>query len=277
MYDPGAYEFDKVDHHARIRSGGMLYRITSIHYNKIEEVLSGFACASRSQRGRFNLSHQTTSYCATNVLAAISEVLYHMYRDLLEKIGRGATPLEVMACQSRFSALAIMEVKGIDDLVNIGAEQTGFVYGISVCGTAAVHPDQFYEMYDRLQQKVRSEDHRGIVYPSARHREGDCLALFRNESAAIEPLTYATVNIELCLIREAHDFTAPPARCNPYKDLVHPTMGFYQVLDPAALESARAAGQLNPHALPASAYVDFVRRRYTTYPLHAAVPRVPMP
>jgi hypothetical protein len=116
---------------------------------------------------------------------------------------------------------------------------------------------------------------RGIVYPSARHSRDLAFALFKDETRNLKETPYQAPHVMLQLIAEDQDMSAShPNRFKVQTDKLHATMGYYQFHNPKHLDDLKDEGLIFPSNVPASGYVDFVRRYYEDYPKCAVRPQV---
>jgi len=99
-------------------------------------------------------------------------------------------------------------------------------------------------------------------------------ALFRDESERVCDEPYVGLELRLQLICEDQPLDEPPRNFNLFRDRLHPTMAYYEFVDPAALENSRAKRLLWPDRIHRAGYVDFVRRQYKDYPQDAILSAV---
>src|SRR5579862_4810649 len=132
-YDPTLYDYDKVKQQsaeASLRKHAHLYRIAHLQWTDTRHQLSGNGALKSSADGRFHKLQQA-SYCSNNVLTAISEVLYHNYRTILNHMTKGELGLRLWSSLSQERALTLFQVKAIPNLVYLDSEEvrigrTGF-------------------------------------------------------------------------------------------------------------------------------------------------------
>jgi RES domain-containing protein len=271
MYEGSLYEYDRENdtHTAKIRDNAYLYRLTSLTHCGVEDVLTGRGPLKSPVYGRFNVPHQRATYCANNALVSIAEVLYHRYRLVLDRVSGHKPYEEIKEAMTYQGCLVILRVAGIDDLVYVDCKGVRYDFDARFGGTTVTFPDSTYEPFWSFQNTVRSAQKKGVIYPSARHSQDVCIALFYDETSRIKPDFYEALTIKIQLVAEDQDPFQPPRKCNPLEDKLHATMGYYSFLDEKALDKARSAGVLHPNDIPAQGMVDFVRRRYTSYPRDA--------
>jgi hypothetical protein len=275
MYDGTLYDVDernKQRYDASIQSGAYLYRLAGVNRCTPDQVLSGQGSIYSRQEGRFHIEQQPVSYCANNVLVTFAEVLFHMYKVALMRLGEKQRPQAVRDAVVARRALTLFRVQRIPDLVFIDSEDLRLEFDGRICGATVVYPEATYDVFLDLNRQLRRARKKGIVYPSARHSEGLCFALFDDESANVDVASFRAIEVRLTLIAEDHRFVTPAIGCNPFQEKLHPTMGYYEVLDIPAFENARRDGVLHPSDLPSSGFIDFVRRRYLDYPRQAVCP-----
>jgi len=122
VYDEKLYKADHKSHEASILPGAYLYKLGGLQHTGRPYLLSGGAPLDNPGFGRFHGPQQRTSYCSNNVLLAIAEVLYHIYRSTLAEIEAGTHSEPVKERTIRLRRLYAFQVKGITDLVNIDSE-----------------------------------------------------------------------------------------------------------------------------------------------------------
>lgn len=273
MYDPSLYDYDSSHgkHEASLRTGAYLYRLASINHCDQNQILSGRGTLVSRSFGRFNCPQQLTTYCANNVLVCISEVLFHMYRATLRGIQNKAPSAAITACTVSERMLAVSNVKEIENLVFLDSDNVIFDYDKRICGATTVFPEPVYDVFHDFNNQMRAIGKKGIIYPSARHSQDFCIALFDDETSSIKAHR-SDLHLTLHLISEDQDVAGPIARCNPLKQKLHATMGYYAFSSPDDLKSVLATQLLNPRDLPPCGMVDFVRRHYQKYPTHAVRP-----
>lgn len=270
-YDDALYSFDRNNayHEATLLPGAYLYRLTSVNHAALDDILSGRGPEKSPLKGRFNAPQQKATYCSNNALVCIAEVLYHMYRIVLDKMTRKLPYRDILSSLEAERCLVVIRVEEISDLVYVDCEGVRVDFNARFGGTTVVFPDQRYEPFWDFNNTLRSENKKGVIYPSARHSKDMCLALFHDETGRIIPHSDSRLNIKLQLLSEDQDPRQPPRRCDPYQEKLHATMGYYSFVDAAELDRFRLAGMLNPPDIPAGGMVDFVRRRYADYPRDA--------
>ena len=165
--------------------------------------------------------------------------------------------------------LLALRLNEIADLVYTGAAGVSD-YESRLCGAAVVFPDTQYEFMQTFHNKLRANRKRGVLYPSARHSIGLCVALFRDETKSIDVCS-DPISVRLQLLPEHQDLHSPPGEIDPFETKIHPTMGYYKVLSVGEFERAQRKGTL-PQDLPAEGKIDFVRRNYRgDYPAQAVI------
>lgn len=272
-YDDSLYRFDRDNayHEATLLQGAYLYRLTSINHAGIDDLLSGRGPEKSRAKGRFNASQQKATYCTNNALVCIAEVLYHMYRIVLNKMTNKLAYRDIRSSLEAERCLVVLRVEEIPDLVYVDCEAVRVEFDARFGGTTVVFPDDLYAPFWDFNDRLRSNGKKGVIYPSARHSRDVCLALFDDETSRIIPNTDERLNIKLQLLAEDQDPRQPPQRCDPYKEKLHATMGYYSFTDQAEFDRVRNLGRLHPRDLPFSGMVDFVRRRYANYPGDAVI------
>jgi RES domain len=271
MYANNLYEYDRnqQSYIAKLLDGALIYRLASLQHCSISDALTGAGTLNNPSPGRFNAPHQRTTYCANNILVCIAEVLFHMYRKALKKIEVRDPALAIRSSMYEKRCLMLIRVKEIDPLVYADSKDVARDFDPRVCGASVVFPDPCYKFLWEFGNTVRTSGSKGIFYPSARHLNDICIALFYDESTRLDMSFHELLDIELRLISEDQDRTQPLRNCDPFDDKIHPTMGYYSFSDANELDRLRNLGVLNPNDIPASGLVDFVRRRYTAYPAQA--------
>jgi len=271
MYSEDAYEYDRNhdSYVAKLRDGALLYRLASMQHCSREDALTGAGSLEAPVKGRFNTAQQRTTYCTNNVLVCIAEVLFHMYRRALRAIENRAPAHEIRATMREKRCLLVLRIHEIDGMVYADSKDVALDFDPRVCGASVVFPDPYYKFLWEFGDEVRSRGKKGILYPSARHLNDVCIALFYDETERIDPNFDIALDIELRLVAEDQDYTQPLRSCDPFDDKLHATMGYYCFTNSTELENARTAIALNPLDIPASGMVDFVRRQYRAYPAHA--------
>jgi len=284
-YEPADYVFDHANQlcEASLRENAILYRLTSVSHNTEDTILNGWGPVGNRQRGRFHQPDQLTTYCSNNVLVSISEVLYHMYRSLLDQLGKASDTnpekysviLKQMA--KRTKALVVFRVKAIEHLVHLDSEAVQYDYRTNITGTLSVWPDATYTLFDSLNVSFRDRRRRGLYYPSARHSRDKCIALFSDQTERVVKDELHSLRVDLQLIPEDFDFLSDPEKFSPFRKKVHPTMGYYRVVDADKFAELEERGMIHPAGMRTAGVVDFVRRRYSdeAYPADA-VTRVPI-
>lgn len=268
-FDSASYEFESLD--ARLQAGAVLFRIVSPVWCDEAHIVNGNGASLNTEEGRFHLPQQRASYCANNALVCIAECLFHMYRQVLSRIANADPAAIIREASRRERRLAVFQVKTIEGLVNIGDDGVSGLDG-RIRGTTVVFPDAKYEPFKKLQVKLRHRQSRGIVYPSARHSMDSCIMFFGDESASVMRGSLKGADIELFLVDEDCDRSAIAGACDPWNGRVHATLGGYRFIRPSEHRDLVRSGSLNPVNLPLEGLVDFVRRRYVSYPGDAVLP-----
>ena len=229
-YDARLYNFDRDNsyHEASLEKGAFLYRLTSVNHAGLGDILSGKGPELSRAEGRFNAPQQKATYCTNNALVSIAEVLYHMYRVVLDRISNGLTSYRLI--QSSIHAercLVVVRVKEIKDLVYCDCEGARVEFNARFGGTTVVFPDHLYEPFWHFNNTLRKNGKKGVIYPSARHSRDHCLVLFDDETPRIIKRSVHRLNIKLQLLPEDQDPQQPPKKCDPLKEKLHATMGYY--------------------------------------------------
>ena len=265
--DPDRQVFD-----AWLEEGALLYRIASLSHWQRSYIITGEGSIKTRSEGRFHRVDQRTSYCANNIIVCLSEMLYHMYRRFLAQLEQFQPREHSTIWTTQKYRLVIFAVKRIDDLVyvdSIGAKK----YDSRITSSTVVFPDPLYGPLHNISDRVRLDMKNGVVYPSARHSEDFAFALFKNETSKLMEDPYKAPHITLQLIAEDQDIISfPPDGFKVYTDKLHATMGYYQFDKPNQLDALKDAGLIYPEDIPASGYIDFVRRHYPDYPKCAIRP-----
>ncbi len=265
--DPDRQECD-----AWLEEGALLYRIASLTHWQQRYIIAGNGPMKTRAAGRYHNGDQRTTYCANNMILCCAEMLYHMCRKFLEQLENFQPREHAETWTMQDTKLVIFAVKKIEDLVyvdSIGAK----VYDARVTSSTVVFPDRIYGPLHEMSNRIRQEKKSGVVYPSARHSQDLAFAFFKNETRKVMPAPYEGLSLTLQLIAEDQDIRSfPPRRFKVYTDKLHATMGYYEFKDVTQFDSLKAAGLIYPTDIPASGYVDFVRRRYTDYPKRAVCP-----
>lgn len=274
MYNPTLYQVDtenRQEDYASILDGAMLFRITSLSHWDKHDIISGEGCLNKTSKGRYHQA-QRVSYCANNVIICISELLYHMYRKVLDGIKDNHPTRHLSTWFKQQFRLAIFSVEEISDLVyvdSIGAKN----YDPRILSSTVVFPDAIYEPLQVISARLRLDGKNGVVYPSARHSRDLAFALFNNETSKIKDTFYEAPFIKLQLILEEQDCsTFPPESFKPHTDKLHATMGYYEFEDKTHLDKLKTDQLIYPNDIPPSGYIDFVRRHYVVYPQDAFRP-----
>lgn len=262
-YDAGLYDHGNHDRvAATLKDGAFLYRVTSRSWVAQDVLLTGDGPKLARTSGRFHFIQQSATYCSTNILTALSEVLYHSYRSVLDRMTQQSDPDLVLRLASYDRYLVIFRVREIRNLAYLDAVSARVIYGGQFGGTMTVCPDKVYEPFQKLSNDLRERGKKGLFYPSARHSEGLCVVLFDDESSSIIDGEYHVLKVKLKLISEDAPPKRPTADCHPYMDKLHPTMGYYQFEDPSYLQRLDAAGMINPSTIPPAGFIEFVRHPY---------------
>lgn len=270
MHSLDRYKYDRKgeSHIASLLDGAYLYRVTSLHHANLEHALNGGGPANSNQPGRFHSPQQRTSYCANNVLVCIAEVLYHMYRMALQGVEGISEAAHIRSAFKDKRCLVVLRVSEIDNLVYIDADDVAYDFNVRLCRTATVFPDPRYEVISKLNNKLRSQNKRGVFYPSARHSQDVCVALFQDETKRIETM-YEVLTLDLCLLPESQKCGRDPRDIDLHRDKIHPTMGYYAFENVDKLNDLKRQGLIYPAKIPQRGMIDFVRRRYDDYPSKA--------
>jgi hypothetical protein len=276
VYDPNLYQCDKQnkqDSDAEIKDSAILYRIASLSHWEKMFILSGQGAVKTGSTGRFHRVHQQTSYCANNVIVCLSEVLYHMYRQVLKAIDDGVlSQSHIFQRATQLNKFVIFSVRDIDNLVYVDSIEAKS-YDRRIISTTVVYPDPVYGPLHGISDQVRLQNKNGVVYPSARHSVDLAFAFFKDETAKIKPNFYEAPVLELKLIAESQNLSLmPPSQIKPFSDKLHATIGYYKFTNIAHFQDLDSKGLLYPTGLPPSGYVDFVRRQYSSYPRQAYLP-----
>jgi RES domain-containing protein len=276
VYDPNLYQCDKQnqqDSDAEIKDGAILYRIASLSHWEKTFILSGQGAVVTGSTGRFHRVHQQTSYCANNVIVCLSEVLYHMYRQVLKAIDDGIlSQSHIFQRVTQLHKFVIFSVSDIDNLVYVDSIDAKS-YDRRIISTTVVYPDPTYGVLHKISDEVRMQNKNGVIYPSARHSVDLAFAFFKDETAKIKTDFYEAPLLKLQLIAENQIISSmPPTPIKPFSDKLHATIGYYEFMDAAHFQTLDSNGLLYPAGLPVSGYVDFVRRQYSTYPRQAYLP-----
>jgi hypothetical protein len=275
MYDRSLYDVDadkRLRYEAAIQTGAYLYRLASPNHCMPEHVLSGRGSLKARDDGRFHIQQQQVSYCANNVLVTFAEVLFHMYKLVLKRLGEKQRVQAVRDAAVARRFLTVFQVNEIKDLVFIDSEGLQIEFDARIRGASVVYPEATYDIFLDLTRTIRGAGKKGIVYPSARHSQDFCFALFDDESDRVDKLSFRRIEVQLSLLAEDQNMVVPVRGCNPFQDKLHATMGYYEILDRTEFDKAKLDRILYPEDLPASGYIDFVRRRYEEYPKQAVCP-----
>lgn len=279
MFDSNKYVFDEPGGFTvRLDDGALLYRITDMTYSASDVVMSGRGPIKTRGEGRWHVVQQPATYCSDNILVCVSEVLFHMYRGLLDNLSKNKHPREVLDKCTLRRVLAIVQTKEISGLINIESKYLNKRHASAtrIQGAVAVHPDVTYEPFRVLNEELRRDAQvRGVVYPSARHSSGMCFVFFEDESKNVKADT-VTLELQLCLIPESYSCGPACPIIDPYENRVCGYAGYYQC-DKNALEDLRRKGMLNPANMPHAGVVSFLRRLYSRYPEDAVVSAIPSP
>ena len=267
------FDQNRAKHNATLLEGAYLYRLASLHHCDELNILNGRGTIVSRSFGRFHVPMQQTTYCANNILVCIAEVLFHMYKTTLQRIQERQPSAVVTQGTRAERCLVILKVKEITDLVYLDSDGVMLDYDSRICGATTVFPEAVYTVFHAFNNKMREVGKKGILYPSARHSRDLCVALFDDETQKIQSYC-RRLNITLQLVSEDQDFCQPTRLCNPFREKLHATMGYYCFHDSRQLEDVRAAKEINPGDMPLCGMVDFVRRRYQDYPSQAVCPQV---
>jgi hypothetical protein len=275
VYDRSLYHYDEggETHAAALRKGAVLYRLTSLSHCNRTDVLTGLGPEKARDVGRFHGPQQRTSYCANNVLVAIAEVLFHMYRKTLGRLSTMQPYPDIRAAANDVRSLVAFRVDDISDMVFFDSDEVQVMFDPRLRGALIVYPDESYTPFRGFAERLRADRKRGVLYPSARHSQDLCIALFDDETNKIATSPFENLVVDLQLLSESQSISEPLRRCNPMKEKIHPTMGAYRFRDQSAFENAKASGILHPSNIPSEGYVDFVRRSYRSYPADAVITR----
>lgn len=271
MYDANLYKYDpsRQSYDAALLQGAYLFRITSLTHNEFNDILAGQGPIHNRCEGRFHGPMQPTTYCANNVLVCISEVLFHAYRSAIDAIKERRHRKEIRALMEQTRCLTITRLKQeIANIVNIDAKDVT-EYDNRLCGATCVFPDPSYDMFREFSDRLRKEHRKGILYPSARHSRDICVALFDDETETLDHHCFERLDIKLRLLTEEQETGAPIKQIDPFEDKLHPTMGYYEFLQPTEVARVRSTNCFYPLDIPDRGLLDFVRRRYRNYPVEA--------
>jgi RES domain-containing protein len=275
QFDPSRYKADtayKDYADASLEDGALLFRISSYTHSDTDKILTGNGAAQGTHKGRFHTTAQRATYCANNVLVCVAEVLYHMYRGVLDGIRDRVAPSELASRTEDQRVLTVLAVNRIPDLVYADSKEAASLYAPHITGPSITCPDSVYDPLHVFSDAVRVQRKNGIVYPSARHSQDLAFALFRDETSRIKRGSDERLEIKLRLVGEHQDLhTTPPVRFRIFEEKLHPTMGYYEFTDSDAFAHLKANNRINPDNLPERGYVDFVRRRYPIYPDKACI------
>jgi hypothetical protein len=260
------YDRAKKDAEARLLNGAVLYRMTSIIYSSRTEVLTGDGSVHGLNEGSFHRVQQRATYGSNNVLVSIAEVLYNMYRQTLGRINYEMPPQVIMAGLQSEMVLVVLRVKEISNLVYAEAEAVRALYDPRLTGTVLVQPDLASPILSKFGDQLRVSGKSGVICPSARHSRGFIIVLFRDETNKIISNSYETISIRLQLLAEEQDTKQVVNVVDPFKQTLHPTMGYYSFADAEKLNHLIGSGLINPSGIPSYGIVDFVRRNYFNYP-----------
>src|SRR6266849_1984316 len=125
MYDRALYDIDEVNQdneNAVLKNGAILFRIASLTHWRKTEVLTGNGAMFSKTQGRFHVVDQRTTYCANNVMVCLSEMLFHMYRGVLDAIKNNLATAHIASLARKECRLVVLAVDEIDDLVYIEAQ-----------------------------------------------------------------------------------------------------------------------------------------------------------
>lgn len=276
QFDDRLYSFDSQRQDladASLEDGAFLYRITSLLRSDKKKILK-VDPSLNTHKGRFHTISQPATYCANNVLVCIAEVLYHMHRRVLDGISAGVRPGKLAALVSDQRVVNVLAVSKIRDMVYADSKEAAAVYNSRITGPSITCPDKVYDPLHIFSDAVRADQKKGIVYPSARHSRDIAFVFFEDETRSIKPGFFEKLQINLHLIAESQDLRngQPPPPFRVFQDKLHPTMGYYEFKDEAKFKRLKAHKQFNPSDVHLGGYVDFVRRRYDTYPDQACIP-----
>ena len=273
MYDEKLYKYDKTKRmeDANLLDGAYLYRLTSLSHNGIGDVLNGRGPVSNPSFGRFHGPNQMASYCSNNILVCFSEVLFHNYHRVLKRVEENAPYADVCSTIEDKRNLIIVKVREIKDLVFIDSNSVRINYDKRITGTMAVNPNTLYSPFRDLSDSIRMNRRRGVIYPSARHSEDFCIALFNDETSRIIPHSYYKLTVKLKLIHEKQKPNEELATIDPYEDKLHSTMAHYEIKDENEYDKLKNSGCINPNNIPPKGMIDFVRRTYVSYPNDAVL------
>jgi len=163
----------------------------------------------------------------------------------------------------------VFRVQQLSQLVYLDTDDVRADYDGRITGTTVVFPDATYDPFRDLNRRLREAEKQGVVYPSARHSVDCCFAFFDDQSGRVRNDLYEILNCELRLVPETQSLRNPPGSFDSFLEKSHPTMGYYSFLEPTRLAALDANGLINPSGLPPAGMIDFVRRRYLSYPSDA--------
>ena len=126
--------------------------------------------------------------------------------------------------------------------------------------------DDTYKPFWDVTDELRESNKRGIVYPSARHSQGYCIALFDDETENIRDDHYEIHQVKLTLISERQAMAARPETVDPFREKVHPSIGHFEFCNAKAVETSLSQGLMHPQELKTAGMIDFTRRQYASYP-----------
>lgn len=278
-----SYNFDFHDNQhseASIDEGALLYRVASSNRCGKEELLKTYW--KGKGKGRWHEAGKPTkgaSYASNNVLIAISEVLYHMHRAMLDAI-RTQNSDDILSAVERKAALAIMRMKKVEDLYYVNSALAKQKLCLELQGTAQIYSDTFYEPFYISANKIRRAKKSGVIYPSARHlspvNDDFAVAFFDDKKVLIKEVL-KKIPLKLTLVQEEQDTRIPPEHPKPFEGFVNQNIGFYEfeMTDPEFNELIRKSllrPEL-PFIFPRRGYLSFMRQPSlrSTYPKEAVI------
>lgn len=270
MYNNDHYKVDRVnqrDPEASLDTGAVLYRIASPTHWKKEDILTGNGAEQGSPPGRFHRIRQRASYCANNGLVCMGEMLYHMYRRVLDGIRDNQPSAHLNSWKDRTCRFVVFSVDAIPEIVYADSEGARMDYSSPrLPGTPIVCPDAAYEPCQTFADRLRALSKKGVVYPSSRHSADFAYVFFNDETSRVRDDFFEALELRLQLIPETQDFSIAPTGFSLFEQKLHPTMGYYEFSSPAALNDLKSRKLIHPENIRERGYVDFVRRRYPNYP-----------
>jgi hypothetical protein len=239
-----------------IPDGTTLYKLASLINADPGRVPSGGSGLVARTHGRFHFPPQRVTYCSDNVLTTIAEVLHAMPARAMQRLLERA-PLNVLrASIQEERSLAILPVREIDELAYLQSCEIQQDMRV-VANSFVVSPEPEEEAFQNLANRLRERACRGVVYPSARHSRGHCLAFFSDQTHSLKIDEFASLRMTIQLVAEDFDPATAPRLPDPTDDVIDSGTGYYSFADEKLFREMDLAGRLRPKGVAGPEHCGF--------------------